>query len=331
MKIDIFPHILPLKYKEAFQRVNRSEIFSKMHNIIPTLYDLDYRFRIMDEYDDLRQVLTLSLPPVETSADPKQAADLSRIANDEMAELVVKYPDRFVAAVACLPMNDMNAALNEVDRAIKDLHFKGVQLFTPVNDKPLDSAEFLPLYEKMCQYDLPIWIHPQREADYSDYRSEKMSRYALHSMLGWVYETSSAMVRLVLNGVLEKYPNLKFITHHGGAMIPFLNRRVASFIDFSATRLKNGIVDKISRPPMDYFKLFYADTAIYGNTAGLMCSYDFFGAGHLLFGTDMPYDSQFGLTFTGETITSIEQMAISDTEKKMIFEENARRLLRLAV
>jgi len=330
MKIDIFPHILPLKYKEAFQRVNRSEIFSKMHNIIPTLYDLDYRFRIMDEYDDLRQVLTLSLPPVETSADPKQAADLSRIANDEMAELVVKYPDRFVAAVACLPMNDMNAALNEVDRAIKDLHFKGVQLFTPVNDKPLDSAEFLPLYEKMCQYDLPIWIHPQREADYSDYRSEKMSRYALHSMLGWVYETSSAMVRLVLSGVLEKYPNLKFITHHGGAMIPFLNRRVASFIDFSATRLKNGIVDKISRPPMDYFKLFYADTAIYGNTAGLMCSYDFFGAGHLLFGTDMPYDSQFGLTFTGETITSIEQMAISDTEKKMIFEENARRLLRLA-
>ena len=331
MKIDIFPHILPLKYKEAFQRVNRSEIFSKMHNIIPTLYDLDYRFRIMDEYDDLRQVLTLSLPPVETSADPKQAADLSRIANDEMAELVVKYPDRFVAAVACLPMNDMNAALNEVDRAIKDLHFKGVQLFTPVNDKPLDSAEFLPLYEKMCQYDLPIWIHPQREADYSDYRSEKMSRYALHSMLGWVYETSSAMVRLVLSGVLEKYPNLKFITHHGGAMIPFLNRRVASFIDFSATRLKNGIVDKISRPPMDYFKLFYADTAIYGNTAGLMCSYDFFGAGHLLFGTDMPYDSQFGLTFTGETITSIEQMAISDTEKKMIFEENVRRLLRLAV
>ena len=58
MKIDIFPHILPVKYKEAFQKVNRSEVFSKMHNIIPTLYDLDYRFRIMDKYDDLRQVLT---------------------------------------------------------------------------------------------------------------------------------------------------------------------------------------------------------------------------------------------------------------------------------
>ena len=331
MKIDIFPHILPVKYKEAFQKVNRSEVFSKMHNIIPTLYDLDYRFRIMDEYGDLRQVLTLSLPPVEKFADPKQSAELSKIANDEMAELVVKYPDRFSAAVACLPMNDMDAALNEADRTIRDLKFRGVQLFTPVNDKPLDSAEFFPLYEKMCHYDLPIWVHPQREADYPDYRSENMSKYAMHSMLGWVHETSSAMVRLVLSGVLEKYPGLKFITHHGGAMVPFLNRRVASFIDFSATRLKNRILDNISHPPMDYFKMFYADTAIYGNTAGLMCSYDFFGARHLLFGTDMPYDSQFGLTFTGETIKSIEQMAISDAEKKMIFEDNARRLLRLAV
>ena len=331
MKIDIFPHILPIKYKEAFQKVNKSEAFIKMHNIIPTLYDLDYRFRIMDEYDDLMQVLTLTSPPVEIFADPKQSADLSRLANDEMAELVVKYPDRFAAAVACLPMNDMDAALDETDRAIKDLHFKGVQIFTPINDKPLDSAEFLPLYEKMCQYDLPIWIHPQREMDYPDYRSEEISKYAVFSMMGWVYETSSAMVRLVLSGIMEKYANLKFIVHHGGAMIPFLNRRVASFIDFSATRLKNGILDNISGSPIDYFKAFYADTAIYGNTAGLMCSYDFFGAQHLVFGTDMPYDSQFGQKFTGETIKSIEQMAISDAEKKMIFEDNTRGLLHLAL
>jgi len=329
MKIDIFPHILPVKYKEAFEKVNKSEAFTKMHNIIPTLYDLDYRFRIMDRHDDLRQVLTLSAPPVENFADRKQSVELSRIANDEMAELVVKYPDRFVAAVACLPMNDMNAALDEVDRTLGALHFRGVQIFTPTKDKPLDAEEFLPLYEKMSQYDLPIWIHPQREVDYPDYRSERISKYALFSMFGWVYETSSAMVRLVLSGVLERYPNLKFITHHGGAMIPFLNRRVASFIDFSATRLKNKILDNINGPPMDYFKRFYADTAIYGNTAGLMCSYDFYGAGHLLFGTDMPFDSEFGLTFTGETIKSIEQMAIGEAEKKMIFEKNARGLLHL--
>lgn len=331
MKIDIFPHILPLKYKEAFQKINKSEGFVKMHNVIPTLYDLDYRFRLLDEYEDMMQVLTLSSPPAEKFADPKQSADLSKLANDEMAELVVKYPDRFAAAVASLPMNDMNAALDEVDRALKDLHFKGVQIFTPINDKPLDSPEFLSLYEKMSQYDLPIWIHPQREVDYPDYRSEKMSKYAIFSMLGWVYETSSAMVRLVLSGILEKYANLKFIVHHGGAMIPFLSKRIPSFIDFSATRLKNKILENISGQPMDYFKRFYADTAIYGNTAGLMCCYDFFGARHLVFGTDMPYDSQFGQKLTGETIKSIEEMDISVAEKKMVFEDNARELLHLAL
>ncbi|MBW2067154.1 MAG: amidohydrolase [Deltaproteobacteria bacterium] len=329
MKIDVFPHILPVKYKEAFQKINRSEAFVKMHSIIPTLYDLDYRFRIMDQFGDLVQVLTLSGPPVESFADANQSSELSKLANDEMAELVAKYPDRFVAAVACLPMNNVDAAMSEVDRAIRDLHFKGVQIFTPINDKPLDSPEFLPLYEKMSRYDLPIWIHPQREADYPDYRSEKKSKYAIHSMLGWVYETSSGMVRLVLGGILEKYPKLKFIVHHGGAMIPFLHRRVESFVDFSATRLKNNILANISDPAIDYFKLFYADTAIYGNTAGLMCSYDFFGSQHLLFGTDMPYDSQFGLTFTGETIRSIEHMAIEEAEKRDIFEDNARRLLSL--
>ena len=119
------------------------------------------------------------------------------------------------------------------------------------------------------------------------------------------------------------------LVHHGGAMIPFLHRRVASFIEFSQTRLKNNILENITGSPMDHFRMFYADTAIYGNTAGLMCSYDFYGARHLLFGTDMPYDSQFGLTFTRETVNSIEQMAISEAEKRMIFEDNARDLLHL--
>jgi uncharacterized protein len=283
----------------------------------------------MDEYKDLTQVLTLTLPPVEKFASPQQALDLSKMANDGMAELVTKYPDRFIAAVATIPMNDMDAALNELDRAIKDLHFKGVQIFTPINDKPLDSPEFFPLYDRMCKYDLPIWIHPSREPDYADYKSEKFSKYALHSMFGWVYETSTAMVRLVLSGVMEKYPTIKFITHHGGAMIPFLQNRIASFIDFSSRRMGMKTTENLKRPPLDYFKMFYADTAIYGNTPGLMCSYSLYGAQNLVFGTDMPYDSEFGLMLIRETIKAVEQMAITDSEKTMIFEGNARSLLKL--
>jgi len=331
MKIDIFPHILPAKYKEALYKEIRSPFIRNFQNALPTLFDLDYRFRIMDKFDDLMQVLTLAQPPVENIVDPQKALELSRLANDEMAELVAKYPDRFAAAVASLPMNDMDAALDEVDRAIKDLKFRGVQIYTPTNDKPLDSPEFMPLYEKMCQYNLPIWIHPQRMPDYSDYRSEKSSQYTLHGMLGWPYETSAAMVRLILSGIIERYPGLKFITHHAGAMIPFFEKRITGFIESHDILLGERYMEKLRKPMSDYLKMFYADTAIYGHTDGLMCSYAFFGADHLLFGTDMPFDRQLGLKYTRETIESVEQMDISDAEKKMIFEDNARSLLRLPV
>jgi len=331
MKIDIFPHILPIKYKEALHKEIGQSLFKSIHDSIPTLYDLDYRFRIMDKFEGLVQVLTLAAPPVENISDPQKSLDLAKLANDEMAELVRKYPDRFVAAVACLPMNNIDAALDETDRAINDLKFRGIQIFTPINDKCLDSPEFIPLYEKMSQYNLPIWIHPERPRDYPDYRTEDSSKYRVHITFGWVYETSVAMARLVLSGILEKYPGLKFITHHGGAMIPFLEKRIVGSLDGAEVLRGEKFKENLSAPQIDYFKNFYADTALYGSTAGLMCSYAFFGAAHMLFGTDMPFDIEFGERYTRETIESIERMDIPDKDKRKIFEDNARQLLRLSL
>ena len=333
MKVDIYTHILPAKYMEALDKHIGPEQKSFFNTIfvLKTLFDLDYRFRIMDKFDELMHVLTLSMPPAENITEAGKANELARLANDEMAELVLKYPDRFAAAVACLPMNNMNAALDEADRAIRDLKFRGIQIFTPTNDKPLDSPEFWPLYEKMCDYNLPIWVHPQRPPSYPEYKTEKTSRYNIHGMLGWPYETSVAMVRLVFSGILEKFPNLKLITHHGGAMIPFFEKRITGWIDSHDILLGKRDGENLRKPMMDYFKMFYADTAIYGNTDGLMCSYAFFGAEHLLFGTDMPWDNQLGLRYTRETIASVERMPIDEAERKMIFEDNARQLLRLAV
>ena len=91
----------------------------------PVLYDLDARFRIMDKFEPIRQVLTLAWPKLEEIAGPGKAPDLARQANDEMAELVGKYPDRFVSAIAVIPMTDMDEALKETDRAIRDLRFRG--------------------------------------------------------------------------------------------------------------------------------------------------------------------------------------------------------------
>jgi len=332
MKIDIFPHILPVKYKEALYRVAPSDFYIKdVIETLPTLYDLEHRFRIMDKFGGLRQILTLSSPPIEQIGDVKKAADLARLANDEMAELVLKYPDRFVAAVAALPLNDMEAALKELDRAITDLRFRGIQLNTPINGKPLDSAEFLPLYEKMSQYNLPIWIHPVREVDHADYRTEKRSKYMIFHVFGWPYETAAAMTRLVFSGILEKYKHLKIITHHCGGMIPYLEQRIIGAYDHAdilrGAKYKQGL----TKPPIDYFKMFYNDTAIYGSAAGLMCAYAFCGVDHLVFATDFPYDSQFGERYIRQTIESVEQMNISDLEKKKIFEDNARRLLHLPI
>ena len=331
MKIDVFNHVVPQKYKDAlYKAIPQGSPPQVLIESVPTLFDMDHRFRIMDKFEGLRQVITLGLPPIEGIADPKTAADLARIANDEMAELVLRHPDRFVAAAACLPMNNMDAALKEADRAVNELNFKGVQINTPINDKPLDLPEFLPLYEKMSQHNLPIWVHPVRTPDYPDYRTEDMSRYMISAVLGWPYETSVMMTRLVLSGVLEKYPDLKIITHHCGAMIPYLEQRIECSYDMYQMLFGKDALAHLSRPPLEYFRMFYYDTAINGSAPGLMCGHAFCGTDHMLFGTDLPFDNEFGERFTRQTIEAIEQMAIDDSQKKKIFEDNARRLLNLS-
>jgi predicted TIM-barrel fold metal-dependent hydrolase len=230
----------------------------------------------MDHYPDRVEVLTVANPPVETMLQPADAIELSRLVNDEMAELVAKYPDRFVGAVACLPMNDVDQAMKEADRAIKELAFKGIQIFTNILGKPLDSPEFMPLYQKMAELDLPIWIHPVREANFSDYRSEKRSKYMIFHVFGWPYETAAAMTRLVFSGVLEKYPNLKIITHHCGSMVPYLEQRIIGAYDHAEMLRGAKYKQGLTKSPIEYFKMFYYDTAIYGSTPGLMCAYAFF-------------------------------------------------------
>lgn len=330
MIIDMFCHILTEKYKKEFYRITPDNFYLKnVIDSLPTLFDLEHRFRIMDKYEGLAHVLTLGLPPVEAIATGDKAVELARLANDELAELVRKYPDKFPAAAASLPMDNVDNALAEIDRAINELGLKGIQLLTPMNEKPLDLPEFLPIYEKMSEYDLPIWVHPTRAADYADYRSETRSRYMIFSNLGWPYETAAFMTRMVFSGVLEKFPDLKIITHHCGGMIPFLEKRMEGSYDHAVKLRGAKYTQGLSKPHLDYFRMFYYDTAIYGSTPGLMCGYEFCGADRMVFATDFPFDSEYGDRYTRETIRSVEDMPISDEEKYKIFEGNARRILHL--
>jgi predicted TIM-barrel fold metal-dependent hydrolase len=333
MKIDIFAHIMPPKYKEALFKAAPSDFYASQYvPIVPTLFDLDLRFKCMDkfEHEDYVQVLTVASPPIEEVVGPEEAVELAKIVNDELAELVWKYPYKFVAAVADIPMNDIDAALKEIDRAIVDLKLRGIQLYTNINGKALDSPEFIPIFERMVHYNLPIWLHPLRPITVPDYATEETSKYSIWDMLGWPYDTSVAMTRLVISGILERLPTLKIITHHAGGMISFFADRINEGYDFNE---REGFRYKecLRKPVLDYYRMFYNDTAIYGTTAGLMCAYAFWGAGKLLFGTDMPYDNQTGYRHIRETIRSIEEMNITAAERKMIYEDNARNIMRLPI
>jgi predicted TIM-barrel fold metal-dependent hydrolase len=329
MKIDIYPHILPVRYKKALYRRAGSLRLQGVIEAVPTLFDLSARFRILDRYE-CAQVLTLASPPIETVAGPKEAGELARIANDDIAELVSKYPDRFVAGVASLPMNDMDAALEEADRAIGELNLKGVQICSSINGEPLDSPQFSALFDKMVEYDLPLWIHPGRGLRTPDYPGEKVSRHQIWSIFGWPYETTAAMTRLIFSGTMDRYPSLKVITHHCGAMVPYFAERISSAYDFTEERLKEPVKQALRKAPIEYYRMFYADTALNGNRSALMCGHDFFGTEHILFGTDMPMDSELGARSVRQTIESIERMDIPDSDKKKIFEDNCKRLLKIA-
>ena len=333
VQIDVFCHLLPPRYLE--ERTKRAGSgfgtqYAKYFRANPGLTDLDIRFRILDKYPDVRQLLTIAGPNIESITAPHDTVELARIANDELAELIRQHPDRFISACACLPMNDVDAALREADRAIDELGFCGVEIFTDINGRPVDSPELFPLYEKMQGRDLPILLHPRRTNTTADYAGEPTSKFLIYTNFGWPFETSMAMARLAFGGVLERFPRLKIITHHAGGMVPFFHKRIELSWDFNERRMgyqRDG--QTLTRRPIEYYKSFYCDTAIQGNTPALMCAYEFFGADHMVFATDSPYDDELGERVYRETIPAVDAMPISPEDKLKIFEGNARRLFRL--
>ena len=332
MKIDVFTHFAPPKYRAALKkRASEGDYMLSPLDLTPAINDVDARKRIMDKYEHYVQVLTLAGPPLDAVVSQEAGIELARLVNDEMAELVGKYPDYFIAAAATLPLHDINASLKELERAVEELGLRALQMHTQCRGQPLDRSVFFPLYEMMSRYNLPILLHPMRRRSSPDYPDEDHSRYWIWQVLGWPYESTVAVVRLVLSGVLDAFPGLKFIIHHCGAMIPFFSERMASCYDYAEVFFKTRYTRGLKKPLKDYLRMFYADTAIHGNPKGLMCGYDFFGPDHLLFATDMPHDSQGGARNIRDTIAGVEAMDISEGERRSIFSGNARSIMRLPI
>jgi len=188
----------------------------------------------------------------------------------------------------------------------------------------------MPLYELMADLDLPIWIHPMRSSSQPDWAAEKVSFNQLFSIFGWPYDTTASMVRLVFAGIFEKFPTIKFITHHLGGMVPYFSDRSIAHWNNGLQRLGADHFPGLTKHPVEYLRMFYADTALDGNSNYSMeCGLAFFGEDHVLFGTDMPYDVENGGVSIRETINGIERMGLSAATKQKIYEGNARRLLHL--
>jgi predicted TIM-barrel fold metal-dependent hydrolase len=337
-KIDIFPHIFPKPFFDRMMEIAKSnpklaaQIKRWMH--IPVLWDLDKRIKMMKRFPNYQQILTLSLPAIEFLADEKDSPALARLANDGMHEIVQKHPDLFPAFVASLPMNNVPAALEEMDRAIGQLGAKGIQIFTNVNGRPMDDPEFFPIFERMSKkYDLPIWVHPTRTAKFADYPGEEKSKYEIWWLFGWPYETSAFMARMVFSGLFERLPRVKIITHHLGAMAPFLVNRLGYGMDQFGARTADedyeGLLKRMKKRPVEFFRMFYGDTSVNGSPSAIRCGLDFFGADHVLFGTDCPFDPQGGPLFIRETIKALDGMKLKPGDRRKIYFGNATKMLRL--
>jgi len=331
-RIDVFNHIFPAPFFTRLREVVVNKGANKRWMNIPFLWDLDVRFRKLEEFGpEYRQILSLSSPPIE-SINPDRAItfELARLANDSMADLVRRHHDRFPAFIASLPLNDPDESVRELERAVTDLGAVGVQVFTNVNGLPLDDARFWPLFEASDRLRCPILLHPARPAAIADYPGESKSKYEIWWTFGWPFETSVAMQRLVFAKLFERLPDIKIVTHHLGAMIPYFEGRVGYGLDQLGTRTADedytSLLHSMKKRPLDYFKMFWADTAVFGSRAATECGLAFFGGRQVLFASDAPFDPEGGPLYIRETIKVIDSLDISDAVRHDIYQGNAERL-----
>jgi len=326
MKIDVHNHFYPNRFLERLSAEGGSAGVSvekdewgrpiivqngnRVVTITPPMSDVGKRLTDMDRAGFDVQILTLSVPSVDIF--PVEVGEkLARVVNDEIREICNAHPDRFMG-FATLPFLDPERAVKELERCIDTLGFKGACIGSNINGMPLDHKLLYPFYERVADYDLPVHIHPRAPVDKETYKD-----YRLGPMIGFEMDLCVAVVRLIMGGVLERFPNLKFVVSHLGGAVPYLAERIQNCYEAYPECQAN-----LSRPAMDYLKSFYYDTVSFFEPA-LMCAYLFAGAQRLVLGSDYPHV----IGDIDEAITSIEGLDIPDDDKELIYSGNILRLV----
>jgi aminocarboxymuconate-semialdehyde decarboxylase len=323
--VDFHNHFYPPQYlDEILAGLSRIKVtFDADHN--PLLHypgdynivvrghrDIGYRSEVLAKAGIDKQILTFTTPGTHVES-PRRSVELARIVNERLAEIVSERGYQF-GALATLPLNDPAASVVELDRAFGELGFRGVMLHSNINGMALSDQSFWPLYEKANDLKAVFYIHPSFPAGV-----EAMMDYWLMPLIGFPLDTTLAAAKLVFSGVVEKFPNIKWVLGHLGGAIPYLAERLdRGYFAFRECR------ENIKTCPSDYLKKFYFDTVNF-DVKALDLAISFAGADHLLAGSDYPH--QIGSL--EKMVSSIDKLNISSQEKARILGENAVGLLGL--
>jgi aminocarboxymuconate-semialdehyde decarboxylase len=322
--VDAYSHVCPERLLDAIsERHPGDEAAALRKNTY--LFDGGARIRYMDRIGVDQQVLTLVRPPMWLGMPRPVIHDLTRVANDSIAEMAATWPDRFIA-VGVLPVVD-DEMMAEFRRLHTDLGVRGVLIFSNIEGLPLDDPSMWPLYEEAAAADVPIWIHPQHGHSYPWLKRDLLDR-----LFGWPFETTLAMSRLVFGGVLQRYPDLKFVTHHLGGMVPYyasradaMSQEIARYRDASLTEASEPLAGK----PTDYFRKFYNDSMVNGSAAAMRCGLEFFGSQRVMYGTDFPMGSNNGEDWPVEVLDTIRSLGLGAGDLELVLGGNLRRIMRL--
>lgn len=331
MRIDAYTHFIPTRfYKEVMSAGSHKDIGKRMMGV-PSIYDVKVRLKVVDKFKDYAQILSYPMPPFEMmTKDPRQAEEYAKIVNDGFAELCAKHPDHFPGWVAQAPMSAPDCGIRESARAMK-MGALGVQIYTNSAGRPLDIPEFDKFWAAMNKTNTPIWMHPSRGANFSDYQTETKSKYEIWWTLGWSYETAAAMSRLVFSRIMDKYPKLKIITHHFGGIVPMLEGRIGPGWDQIGARTSDEDLQKVKnslkKRPLDYFKHnFYVDTAVFGGKPATVCGLEFYDTDKIVFASDCPFDPEKGTYYTRETLKIFDSLKLPKAKYKAIMHGNLEKL-----
>lgn len=313
--IDIHGHLYPRAFLDYLERRGIDFGLPGLPFVVfPQLYDVDAHLRDMDAARIDVMVLSLGCPGVD-AADAAASVELARVYNDAVAEVVRAHPDRFLA-LAAVPLQVPEEAARELERAVTELGLSGGHVFTNVRGRFLDEPGFWPVYEAAEGLGVPLLVHPTAPVCRTG-----VDEYGLMISVAFLMETTLTASRLVLAGVLERFPKLDVALSHLGAMLPYILPRLDIETETQGQHVE-GFELGIDGLPSEYFTRFYIDTVSHHEPA-YRCALETWGADRILLGSDYPYSRW------ERTVDAVEELGLASEDTERILCGNAERLLGL--